>query len=151
MDTSEIKKQLITATSFYRNRPLPSPSETSWGIKKSWGVTQAIFLGAAFEVHRIVVKQGGYCSRHYHSRKCNKFFVESGALQIEIYRDEIDLPAIFVKTLRAEESYTVVAGLVHRFVALENTVAYEIYWTDSIGEDIIRLSEGGNVNESISE
>jgi mannose-6-phosphate isomerase-like protein (cupin superfamily) len=106
--------------------------------KKPWGTTQLICEQSNFEVHRIVVHKGGYCSTHYHKRKVNQFFVESGTLQITTF----DYEAAFKTILHAKHSCIIPAGSVHSFTAIEDTVAYEIYWATRIGEDIVRLDKG---------
>mgnify|MGYP000713293983 FL=1 len=40
---------------------------------KVWGKTANIFSNPNFEVHRIEVNKGGYCSKHKHKYKFNAF------------------------------------------------------------------------------
>ena len=60
---------------------------------KVWGKTANIFSNPNFEVHRIEVNKGGYCSKHKHKYKFNAFYVESGELDIIIYKNDYDLVA----------------------------------------------------------
>ena len=105
--------------------------------EKVWGVTRMIYAAPGFEVHRIVVKPGGYCSKHVHAAKANTFWVERGRLTVE----RAGLPPAHIG---ACERVDVPAGLAHRFVNKGGCecVAYEIYAVD-VSNDIHRFSEGG--------
>lgn len=106
---------------------------------KIWGTTEETFSNDNFEVHRICVNKGGYCSEHFHKHKHNLFYIESGKLEIDVfYEDHI------VKTiLKPGQKTTVEPKCKHKFIALENTVAYEIYWVNLLKEDIVRIVDGG--------
>jgi len=107
---------------------------------KIWGNTQEIAGGPAWSVHRIEIKAGGYCSEHYHAHKHNLFYVESGMLEVSTWQanDMEDSTVIM-----AGESTSVAPGKRHRFKALIDTVAYEVYWLEPLSEDIVRLTTGG--------
>jgi mannose-6-phosphate isomerase-like protein (cupin superfamily) len=119
--------------------------KTALGRKTSkiWGVTSCIFESPYAEMHYIEANKGGYCSRHHHITKYNTFYVINGKLQITIYNGE----NIETTILNAGESMDVPAMIDHRFEALENTRAIEIYWVDKLeSEDIIRKDSGGRRN-----
>ena len=107
---------------------------------KLWGRTSPIFARNNVEIHRIEGTAGGYCSRHFHAHKHNLFFVERGRLMIEAWAngDEAD-----VTELGAGEFCTVPPGHPHRFTDHEACVAFEVYWVELSGEDIVRESRGG--------
>lgn len=111
--------------------------------KKVWGWTQPIFANDRVEVHRIAVRQGGYCSMHAHRNKLNQFFVESGHLRIRTFSG--DLRPLQSYALRSGESLTVPTGVIHQFEAIAPSVAYEIYAVESSIDpnDIVRHSQGG--------
>lgn len=114
---------------------------------KVWGCTELVWEGANVEVHRIFAKSSGYCSEHYHEHKYNLFFVESGLLEITIFRDNVN----DVTLLGPSERSVVAPKEMHMFRALEDTVAYEIYWVNIEKEDIIRRTTGGidkNTNDN---
>ena len=107
---------------------------------KVWGNTAEIFSRNNVEVHRIEVVPGGFCSKHRHNSKFNAFFVESGALEVTVWKGEYDLVD---KTILGGGDYTIVPpGEFHQFRATNPTVAYEIYWVTLI-KDIERDSVGG--------
>ena len=93
------------------------------------------------------IKKGGFCSEHKHERKFNAFFIEKGKLQINIWKNDYDLVD---KTIITDGQISIVSPMeLHSFEAIEETIAYEIYWAESVPEDIIRRSVGG-VNKSVS-
>ena len=113
-------------------------------VEKPWGYTQLLFRNDVFEVHRIKVKRGGYCSVHKHNTKYNMFYIEYGGLGIhEQNEDGTGQSYIY---LRDGDSLHVPPGQYHKFYAHEDTVAYEIYYVRADQEDISRLTTGGWVS-----
>lgn len=107
---------------------------------KVWGETARIFSAAGVEAHRIHVKNGGFCSRHSHQSKFNWFYVESGHLRIQQWTKE----GLFDQTdLKAGDYMTISPGIDHRFIGVEETVAFEIYWAEMRTDDIERKDIGG--------
>ena len=111
---------------------------------KIWGKTQDIFKNPNFELHRIEINKGGYCSKHKHTYKFNAFYIEKGKLKISIYQTDYDLVD---DTIAITGDLSIAEpGLYHKFEALEDTICYEIYWVELDTNDIERESVGGNVN-----
>ncbi len=110
---------------------------------KVWGKTYDLFNKNNVEVHSIVVSQGGYCSKHMHKTKYNKFIVLEGELRITVWHNDME----DVTLVGAGEECTVAPGLNHMFEATEFTSALEIYWVELKADDIIRLNQGGMRNE----
>ncbi len=108
---------------------------------KVWGTTQPIFHANNVEVHRIAIVPGGFCSKHKHLNKWNLFFVESGELVIETWREKSGL--CDTTHVGPGETYAVQPGEFHRFRALTDVVAYEIYWVELDPNDITRETTGG--------
>jgi len=106
-----------------------------WGDTKPWLVTPLV------EIHRVSAKEGGFSSRHCHEHKWNAFYVISGELDIEVWKDEYDL--VDVTRLSTDEITTVKPGEYHRFVAAEDCEFLEIYYLEPIKEDIVRDGSGG--------
>lgn len=109
---------------------------------KVWGTTHCLFDGASTQVYYLEAKKGGYSSRHHHLTKYNKFFVVSGSLKIIVFREKELTPE---ETILVEgQSVDVPPLLDHKFEALEDTRAIEVYWGDQLQkEDIVRKDEGG--------
>lgn len=107
---------------------------------KIWGDTALIWTGNNTELHRIKANKGGYCSKHCHKSKWNLFYVESGELAIEVWNDN----GVIDKTvLHAGETTAVAPGVYHRFTAVQDTEALEVYWVHLKSDDIVREDVGG--------
>lgn len=107
---------------------------------KVWGKTELIEANSSLEFHRIEIKAGGTCSKHKHKYKWNGFFVESGKLSIRVWKNNYDLVD---ETIISAGQYTRVSpGEYHQFEALEDTVAFELYWANFDHEDIERETIG---------
>ena len=107
---------------------------------KVWGTSRLLFSANNVEIHRIAVAQYGICSKHRHRHKSNAFYVESGRLAIDVWKH--DYPLVD-RTVLEPGDYTVIApGEFHRFQALEDAVAYEIYFVELDSADIERETVG---------
>ena len=108
---------------------------------KFWGETQCIFSSEKSEVHYIRIKKGGFCSRHKHNHKWNRFFLISGRLRITIYKEQGEDITILEPGMYTD----IPPGVFHRFEAIEDSLCNEVYWVDDIiiSEDITRSDVGG--------
>ena len=111
---------------------------------KFWGPTRCFFENDSSEVHYIEAIKGGYCSRHHHEKKWNRFIVLEGALKVIIYKQDSQ-----DETILTEGMFSDVPPMIdHRFECLENAKALEIYWTDGLDPtDIVRRDSGGLKSE----
>lgn len=107
---------------------------------KVWGATERIESNRSFEMHRAEVNAGYECSKHYHAHKWNGFFVESGTLEIHIWKP---YNLVDVTILKAGDYTKVAPGQYHKFVCKENCVLFETYWVEFDSDDIIRENVGG--------
>ena len=107
---------------------------------KVWGSTELILANGVLEYHRIEAKAGGVCSKHKHAWKWNGFFCEKGRLLVRIWQEDYDLCDETI--LVAGNFTTVKPGLYHQFEALEDTIAFELYWAEFSHDDIIRETVG---------
>lgn len=103
---------------------------------KVWGETEEIFNRNNVSINRIEAKKEHCCSKHYHQNKYNIFYVESGKLLIEDWQKDYDL--VDKTILKAGESCEIPPGHYHRFTALEDTIAFEIYYVLLDSRDIHR-------------
>jgi quercetin dioxygenase-like cupin family protein len=107
---------------------------------KVWGTTSLLFRHNSVEIHRIEGKAGGFCSRHHHRSKYNKFIVESGKLSVKIWRGD----DVQTHILEPQQILIIDPGEWHQFEIIEDkTVAYEVYWTALDTTDIVRDGVGG--------
>lgn len=115
---------------------------------KVWGETSDIFNKNNVEIHVIHIKKGGYCSKHLHKYKFNRFVMLSGKLKISVWKEYKDGSTLEdVTIINQGEQCTVSPNEYHRFEALEDCTALEIYWCELSGSDIVRLDTGG-INET---
>ncbi len=114
---------------------------------KVWGETRTLYADSNVEVHYIKVKEGGYCSRHYHKTKYNCFIVLSGELKVTVWKKYGNEMLEDVTRLTTNMESTVEPGDEHMFEALDDTEALEIYYTELHGDDIVRRNHGGLLDD----
>lgn len=119
------------------------PGEKIVGIKsgKIWGNTECLVQNSFVEFHRIEIVKDGYCSLHSHNFKWNVFYVVEGQLEIEVHKTDYDL--IDKTIIGPGEITTVKPGEFHKFHALTDVIAFEIYHPEPLSDDIIRQTVGG--------
>ncbi len=106
---------------------------------KVWGVTKELFAMNNVEGHYIDVSQGGYCSKHKHETKYNKFIVLEGELKVTVWKSG----TIDCVILEIGEELVVAPGDYHMFEAVTPVKALEFYWTELKADDIVRENHGG--------
>lgn len=117
---------------------------------KAWGSVSHVFVSPYAMVSCLNVRAGGYSSIHYHELRANRFYVDSGAVAVEVF-DGFTLESLRVydtHILRAGDVFDVPSMRVHRFIAVESGQLVEVYWPDRPGgivmhSDIQRLEVGG--------
>src|SRR5208282_5565885 len=114
---------------------------------KIWGVTEPLVVTPLFEMHRLTIKPGYRCSLHVHRFKWNAFFVIFGELLIDLVSGDVG-SAVVVEKLGVGGHTTIAPGVYHQFRTDPDgplTSALEMYYTESLNEDIIRRNVGGPV------
>jgi len=110
---------------------------------KVWGTTQLGFRLNGCESHFLSIAKGGYCSKHIHKSKWNRFHVLTGKLNVDIYQDDNHIDS----TILTPGQFTdVPPGCRHCFHALEDSIVMEYYWTLLDPEDIERYGTTGGRN-----
>jgi mannose-6-phosphate isomerase-like protein (cupin superfamily) len=112
---------------------------------KIWGTTQTLFSKNNVEFHRIEIKKGYECSKHKHNHKFNAFYIESGLLKVKVWKNNYAL--VDETIIKTGEMTVVKPGEFHQFESLEDTIAYEIYWTEIESDDIERETCGKKIGE----
>ena len=107
---------------------------------KIWGSTELILANNSLEFHKIDFRKGGVSSKHKHEYKWNGFYVMYGKLKIRVWQKSYDL--IDETILKAGDFTKVKPGLFHSFEALDDGVAFELYWAEFNHNDIERESVG---------
>lgn len=107
---------------------------------KVWGETEEIFVNGTVSVNYLTIKEGGFCSKHKHNFKSNRFYVINGGLKVKIWTKE----GIEDETaLGPGESCNIEPGVFHQFKAPIDTECIEIYEAKLHEPDIERKSTGG--------
>lgn len=113
---------------------------------KVWGSTSPVFNKNNVEIHFCAIKVGGYCSKHFHRTKYNRFVVLEGKLKVTIWKEYSGGNLEDVTYLTAGDECTVNPGDYHKFEAILPTTLLEIYWVELDKNDIIRFDQGGIIN-----
>ena len=112
---------------------------------KIWGQTTEVFRDETTEVHYLDIKKDGYCSKHLHEGKWNKFYVISGKLKVILYKEQSGYED--VTTLLPGMSMDVPPHVKHKFEAPEDCTCLEVYWVRLDPVDIVRDNFGGMKGE----
>lgn len=111
---------------------------------KVWGETELVLSSPVCELHRIKIRPMHQCSLHVHRRKWNCFIVMTGRLFVDVMKN--DYPLTDVTELGPGDVISVPPGEHHRFrTGEEPCEAFEIYYPDTLSEDIDRKDHGGPV------
>jgi len=108
---------------------------------KVWGTTEEVEKNTSMEFHRLEFKSGYVCSEHLHETKWNGFFVESGEMIVRVWQnDRPDEPD--ETRLLAGDYMKVPPSTWHQFEGVISGIAFEVYWSEFNGDDIIRRTTG---------
>lgn len=111
---------------------------------KVWGENILIFKNDSVQVNQIYIKRGGRCSKHMHNHKNNIFFIQSGRLLVEKWCEN---NIVDQTILESRDMLNIPSQTYHRFTAIEDTQALEIYYLNIDIEDINREDQGCIVKE----
>lgn len=109
-------------------------------IMKIWGERRRMLLTDQTEIDLLYLKKDSFCSTHSHVTKINKFVVVEGKVRIETEFGK--------KTLTKNQSFEVKPPLVHRFIALEDSIMIELASVEKDfiqPKDIKRRKQGGRI------
>lgn len=107
---------------------------------KVWGNTIEIFNKNNVSINRICINKNACCSKHYHEHKHNIFYVESGKILIQEWKTDYNL--IDETVISSGEMCCVPPKNYHKFIGLEDSVVYEIYYVILNDSDIVRENTG---------
>lgn len=105
-------------------------------IEKPWGKEELIEVNERYMFKRLTMHKGHRCSLQYHNQKCETIYVLSGRLNISFGPDKGKLES---KIFAANETITLVPGVVHRMEAVEDCVYLEASTPEL--DDVVRLSD----------
>ena len=111
---------------------------------KVWGSVRHAFGSPHCAVSVLHTALGGYCSRHWHKDRINRFLVVTGAIEVVYYSQDKETARV---PLTAGDQLDVPAEQIHRFEVIEPGIVVEVYWPSNSGQvqaaDIHRLDSGG--------
>ena len=113
--------------------------------EKWWGKARHAFDSPHCAVSILYTELGGYCSRHFHKHRVNRFLVISGSLDVVTYSGNLEETR---ERLGPGDVMDIESNIVHRFEVIEPGIVLEVYWPSSPGvsvrlDDIERLDIGG--------
>lgn len=123
-------------------------------VGKAWGnetivVNRRLGKAGGYCGKRMYLLEGMRCSLHWHHRKDEVFFVESGAMLVELSEPGIGhlldagyVPKYERRILGPGDSVEVRPGTIHRFTGLAPTVFFEFSTPDDPA-DSFRLEPSG--------
>jgi quercetin dioxygenase-like cupin family protein len=103
-------------------------------IEKPWGKTLLVFDNETIHIYLAWINRDGFCSKHYHKNKHNLFFLQSGSIIVKTWDTDI----INEHKLLAGDKILVKNNTWHQFLATEESILLEIYYSTIDHEDIIR-------------
>jgi len=113
-----------------------SPQDMNF-VSKRWGWELWIVNNEKYCGKILFIKQGKWCSFHYHEQKDEVLYIQQGRIEFTYEDDEAKI------TEQAEmgvgEAFHVVPGVKHQMRALEDTYIYE-FSTQHFDEDSKRVT-----------
>ena len=105
---------------------------------KGWGHELWIHNDEEYCGKLLFFKEGKKCSLHYHQRKHETFFLQSGKM---ILRHGSSKETLKERLLSPGDSFEVYRGLIHQMTALEDSELFE-FSTQHFEEDSFRIEKG---------
>mgnify|MGYP003146564937 CR=1 FL=1 len=106
--------------------------------KKGWGYELWIHNTPEYCGKLLFFKEGKRCSLHYHEKKRETFYLQSGKMLVRYGDSKEDLTDIL---LTAGDSFEVYRGLLHQMTALEDSELFE-FSTEHFEGDSYRIEKG---------
>lgn len=122
-------------------------------VEKAWGheliIANRTLGRGGYCGKRMFLRRGYRCSLHWHNRKDEVFFVESGRMMLEL-SDQADgrllehgiRPTYSRRELLPGDTVLILPGRIHRFTGLADTVFFEFSTPDD-PEDSHRIEPSG--------
>ena len=118
----------------------PRASEPIKIVPKGWGHEKWIVNSEDYCGKLLYMIKGKKCSWHYHEKKDEVFYVQSGKIEIKYgWTDSIEMASIGV--LERGDKFHVPTGMRHQMYALEDTELFE-FSTEHFDSDSIRVIQG---------
>lgn len=105
-----------------------------WG-EEIWIINTPLYCGK-----KLILKEGKQCSIHYHRKKDETFYVQSGIVLMRLYPEGYPGPMKPV-LLAAGYSLHIRPGLIHQFLGVKDSEIFE-FSTQHFESDTFRLKKG---------
>jgi len=107
-------------------------------VPKGWGGELWIHNDELYCGKLLTLNAGKRCSLHYHKKKTETFYVQSGRVQMELkYPDGLEETLI----MQPGDSVHLPAGTIHRYTGIEDSEIFE-FSTQHFDEDTYRIERG---------
>lgn len=118
----------------------PRAGEPIKFVPKGWGFEKWIVNCEQYCGKLLFIAKGKKCSWHFHKKKDEVFYVQSGKIRIYYgWDDNIEMATVDI--LEKGDKFHVPIGMKHRMCALEDTELFE-FSTEHFDEDSNRISPG---------
>lgn len=109
-------------------------------VPKGWGFEKWIVNCEQYCGKILYIVKGKKCSWHYHNKKDEVFYVQSGKIRLEYgWSDDKSLGSIVI--LERGDKFHVPVGMRHQMYGLEDTELFE-FSTEHFDSDSIRVTQG---------
>lgn len=109
-------------------------------VPKGWGFEKWIVNNEEYCGKLLYFVKGRRCSWHYHVKKDEVFYIQSGKMLVK-YSDEDNLESAKELVLERGDAFHIYRGLRHQMLALEDTELFE-FSTQHFDEDSYRIQKG---------
>ena len=103
-------------------------------IEKPWGSELVIEINDRYMMKKLTMLKGHRCSLQFHNIKRETIYVLSGRLRIYTGANQESLES---RIYEADETITIVPGVVHRMEAVEDSIYLEASTPEM--QDVVRL------------
>lgn len=118
----------------------PRAGEPIKFVPKGWGFEKWIVNCEQYCGKLLFIAKGKKCSWHFHKKKDEVFYVQSGKIRIYYgWDDNIEMATVDI--LEKGDKFHVPIGMKHRMCALEDTELFE-FSTEHFDEDSNRITPG---------
>ena len=119
---------------------IPRAGEPVKFVPKGWGFEKWIVNCEKYCGKILFIAKDKKCSWHYHDKKDEVFYVQSGKIRIS-YGLTDDIEASTTKILERGDKFHVPIGMRHQMYGLEDTELFE-FSTEHFDSDSIRVTPG---------
>jgi len=109
-------------------------------VEKGWGYERWIVNKPEYCGKLLFFEQGKRCSWHYHEKKDEVFYLQSGQMLVK-YAEHDNLNEAEEIILNPGDNFYIFTGLRHQMIALKDSELFE-FSTEHFDEDSIRVVKG---------